>query len=231
MTKPAKQQWKTAKKPDTSDARPVSMSNASIEASRRRKAANVVWQDSDVERAERWDCLGQRGATIWFTGLSGSGKSTTAAAVEAQLIADGRWAYRLDGDNVRHGLCSDLGFSHDDRSENVRRIAEVALLFADAGAVALACLVSPYAADRDKARELHARAGVAFIEVYVSTSLEECSRRDSKGLYARAECGEIADFTGVGSPYEPPASPEVVIDQRYDVETAARLVLEALCER
>jgi adenylyl-sulfate kinase len=210
------------------------MSNVSLQRTRRgaRSApANVVWQASDIERQERWGCIGQRGATVWFTGLSGSGKSTTAAAVEAQLLADGRWAYRLDGDNLRHGLCRDLGFSHEDRTENVRRVAELALLFADAGAVALVCLVSPYAADRQRVRELHARAGLRFLEVHVATSLGECARRDAKGLYARAECGEIADFTGVGSPYEPPVNPDVVIDERHDVESAANAVLEALCDR
>jgi adenylyl-sulfate kinase len=192
--------------------------------------ANVVWQDG-LERQDRWDCIGQRGATVWFTGLSGSGKSTTAAAVEARLLADGRWAYRLDGDNLRHGICSDLGFSHEDRSENVRRVAEIALLFADAGAIALACLVSPYAADRELARTLHERAGLAFVEVYVATNIAICAERDAKGLYARAECGEIADLTGVGAPYEPPARPEVVIDETQDVDTAARMVLEALCDK
>jgi len=203
----------------------------SIEHSPRRKAANVVWQESDVERPGRWDCLGQRGATVWFTGLSGSGKSTTAAAVEAALVAEGRWAYRLDGDNLRHGLCGDLGFSAEDRSENVRRVAEVALLFADAGAVALACLVSPYADGRRRARELHEQAGIRFIEVHVATSLAECARRDAKGLYRRAELGEITDMTGIGDPYEPPARADVVIDERSSVEAAAQLVLDALCER
>lgn len=210
------------------------MSIASLQRARRgarKSPANVVWQASEVDRRERWESIGQRGATVWFTGLSGSGKSSTAAVLEAQLLAAGRWAYRLDGDNLRHGLCNDLDFSHEDRTENVRRVAELALLFADAGAVALACLVSPYAADRERARELHVRAGVQFVEVYVATSLRECARRDPKGLYARAECGEIPGFTGIDAPYEQPRSPDVVIDERYDVETAARLVLAAICER
>jgi len=209
------------------------MSSASLRPARRRAGkspANVVWQTSAVDRRERWDCISQRGATVWFTGLSGSGKSTTAATIEVALLAAGRWAYRLDGDNLRHGLCNDLGFSHEDRTENVRRVAEMALLFADAGAIALACLVSPYAADRECARELHVRAGLQFIEVYVATSLDECARRDPKGLYARAECGEISDLTGIDAPYEPPTNPDVVIDERHDVETAAQLVLDAICE-
>jgi adenylyl-sulfate kinase len=198
---------------------------------RRRGAANVVWQDGIVDRQERWDMLGTRGGTVWFTGLSGSGKSTTAAAVEAALIAEGRWAYRLDGDNLRHGLCSDLGFERQDRAENVRRVAELALLFADAGAIALVCLVSPYRADRALVRELHEQAGLDYLEVYVSTSLEECARRDVKGLYALAERGDIADLTGLGAPYEPPTAPDLEINERLDIEASARLVMTALNQR
>ena len=198
---------------------------------KRRGAANVVWQDGIVDRQERWDVLGTRGATVWFTGLSGSGKSTTAAAVEAQLLAEGRWAYRLDGDNLRHGLCNDLSFDRQDRAENVRRVAELALLFADAGAIALVCLVSPYRADRAQVRELHEQAGLEYLEVYVSTSLEECARRDVKGLYARAKRGDIDDLTGIGAPYEPPTAPDIEIDERLDIEAAARLVMTALGQR
>ena len=207
------------------------MSGASLRPARRRarkSPANVVWQTSAVDRPERWECISQRGATIWFTGLSGSGKSTTAAAIEAQLLAAGRWAYRLDGDNLRHGLCSDLGFSHEDRTENVRRVAEVALLFADAGAIALACLVSPYAADRRCARSLHEQAGIDFVEGFVNTSIEECARRDVKGLYATARGGALANLTGVGAPYEPPAAPDVELTEALDVATATSRVLSAL---
>ena len=193
-----------------------------------RGSADVVWQDSILDRRQRWDCLGQQGATIWFTGLSGAGKSTTAAAVEAHLLAAGRFAYRLDGDNLRHGLCNDLDFSHEDRTENVRRVAEIALLFADAGALALVCLISPYAADRAAARRLHERAGIRFIEVYLSTGIDECTRRDVKGLYARAESGELDNMTGVADPYEPPISPELEIPSGLDVRGATRAVLEAL---
>jgi adenylyl-sulfate kinase len=209
----------------------MSMLSRPIMRRRRRAAANVVWQDGIVDRQERWDVLGTRGATVWFTGLSGSGKSTTAAAVEAQLLAEGRWAYRLDGDNLRHGLCSDLSFDRQDRAENVRRVAELALLFADAGAIALVCLVSPYRADRAQVRELHEQAGLDYLEVYVSTSLEECARRDVKGLYARAERGDIDDLTGVGAPYEPPSAPDIEIDERLDIEAAASLVMTALSQR
>jgi adenylyl-sulfate kinase len=199
-----------------------------MQACESQRSADVVWQDSILDRRQRWDCLGQEGATVWFTGLSGAGKSTTAAAVEAHLLAAGRFAYRLDGDNLRHGLCSDLDFSHEGRSENVRRVAEIAALFADAGAVALACLISPYAADRIAARRLHERAGLRFIEVYLSTDIAECTRRDVKGLYARAESGEIGNMTGVADPYEPPSSPEVEIPAAMDVRGAAQAVLAAL---
>jgi adenylyl-sulfate kinase len=197
-------------------------------ASEQSGSADVIWHESILDRRQRWGCIGQEGATIWFTGLSGAGKSTTAAAVEAHLLAAGRFAYKLDGDNLRHGLCSDLGFSHADRSENVRRVAELAALFADAGAVALACLISPYAADRAAARALHERHGLRFIEVYLSTDVAECARRDPKGLYARAQCGEIDNLTGVADPYEPPSSAELEIPATMDIQSAARMVLAAL---
>jgi adenylyl-sulfate kinase len=189
---------------------------------------NVSWQAGTVERSARWQRLNQNGATIWFTGLSGSGKSTIASAVEEQLIAAHRWAYRLDGDNLRHGVCADLSFSRSDRAENARRVAELALLFADAGAVALVCLVSPYAADRHHARKLHHQAGLDFVEVFVNTSLEECARRDVKGLYAQARGGALANLTGVGAPYEMPSSPDVELTENLDVAAAAARVLRAL---
>ena len=190
--------------------------------------SDVCWHEGNVERDARWRHLGQRGATVWFTGLSGSGKSTVAAAVEEQLIGAGRWGYRLDGDNLRHGVCSDLGFSRNDRAENARRVAELAMLFADAGSVALVCLVSPYAADRRQARAMHEDAGLDFIEVFVNTSLQECARRDVKGLYAKARGGALANLTGVGSPYEPPAAPDVELTEDLDVAAAALRVLGAL---
>jgi adenylyl-sulfate kinase len=207
------------------------MSQLSVDETRRTQsgAPNVVWQEESVDRATRWDCLGQRGATVWFTGLSGAGKSTLAAAVEEQLVRAGRWAYRLDGDNLRHGVCSDLGFSRDDRAENARRVAEVAQLFADAGAIALVCLVSPYEADRIHARKLHEQSGLSFFEVYVATSLAECARRDSKGLYAKADAGTIGDLTGVGAPYEPPRAPDIEINEALTVDAAAARVLSAIC--
>jgi adenylyl-sulfate kinase len=203
------------------------MGNLSVEDPRQ-APANIVWDEGRVAREDRWERIGQRGATIWLTGLSGSGKSTLGAAIEEQLLAAGRWAYRLDGDNLRHGMCSDLGFSRDDRSENVRRVGELAQLFADAGCVALVCLVSPYAADRAHVREAHREQQLDFVEVFVDTSLGECARRDVKGLYARAERGEITDLTGVGAPYERPRAPEITIDEAVDIEAAARMVVAAL---
>jgi len=172
---------------------------------------NVVWHDSVVPRAERWAALGTAGATVWFTGLSGSGKSTVANEVERLLVARGQATYLLDGDNLRHGLNADLGFTTADRDENVRRVGEVARLFADAGVVALVPLISPYRRGRDHARAIHAAAGLTFIEVFVDTPIDECERRDPKGLYKKARAGELRNFTGIDDPYEPPLAPEVVV--------------------
>jgi adenylyl-sulfate kinase len=190
-------------------------------------SANVTWHEGAVERAQRWESIGQRGATVWFTGLPASGKSTVSAAVEAELVRAGRAAYRLDGDNLRHGVCGDLGFTAEDRDRNVRRTAEVARLFADAGLVALVSVVSPYAEARAFARELHERDGLRFIEVFVNTPLEECQRRDPKGLYARARAGTLTGFTGVDDPYEPPCEPDVEL-REVDLAAAVERVLEAL---
>jgi bifunctional enzyme CysN/CysC len=158
---------------------------------------------------ERARHLGVHGATVLFTGLSGSGKSTLAAAVEEQLVQRGQPAFMLDGDNLRHTLCSDLGFSTKDRAENLRRAGEVARLFAEAGTVALVSLIAPCAEERRKLREIHADAGLPFLEVYVNTPLEVCEQRDPKGLYARARAGELADFTGVSAEYEEPKYPDL----------------------
>ena len=192
------------------------------------RSANVVWQPGHLTREQRWAALGGAGGTVWLTGLPSSGKSTVAAAVEARLLADGRPAYVLDGDNLRHGLNGDLGFSAADRAENVRRTAEVAALMADAGVVALVSLVSPFRADRAAARTVHERQGLPFVEVWVSTPLEECERRDVKGLYARARAGEIPDFTGVGQPYEEPEAPEVEVPFGEDLARAVERVLHEL---
>jgi adenylyl-sulfate kinase len=192
------------------------------------RSSNVVWQAGEITREQRWRALGGGGVTVWFTGLPSSGKSTVAAAVEAQLLAEGRAAYVLDGDNLRHGLNGNLGFSAEDRAENVRRTAEVAALMADAGVVALASLVSPYRADRAMARDVHESRGLTFLEVWVSTPLEECERRDTKGLYAKARAGEIPNFTGIGQPYEEPESPELEIRFGEDLAAATDRVMAAL---
>ena len=171
----------------------------------------VVWHPGHVERADRSAATGVEGRVVWFTGLSGSGKSTVAVEVERRLVASGRAAYLLDGDNLRHGLNVDLGFSAADRDENVRRVGEVAALFADAGVVALVPLVSPYRDARDKVRHRVESAGLPFIEVHVATPLEECERRDPKGLYAKARAGELSGMTGIDDPYEAPSAPELVL--------------------
>jgi bifunctional enzyme CysN/CysC len=173
------------------------------------RSENVVWHDSTISRHDRWERLGTHGVTVWFTGLSGSGKSTVANAVAEALHAQGRPFYVLDGDNLRHGLNADLGFSAADRAENVRRVGEVARLFADAGFVALVPLISPYRADRGRARAAHQSAGLGFVEVFVDTPIEMCEQRDPKGLYAKARAGEITGFTGIDDPYEPPLAPEL----------------------
>jgi adenylyl-sulfate kinase len=191
-------------------------------------SANVTWQDATVDRAQRWRALGQQGATIWFTGMPGAGKTTIASAVEARLIEGGRSAYRLDGDNLRHGVCSDLGFSRSDRETNVGRVGEMARLFADAGTIAIVALVSPYADCREKVRRLHEDDALAYVEVFVNTPATECARRDPKGLYARAHRGQLSGMTGVDAPYEPPRAPEVVLTPAIDVGAATELVLAAL---
>lgn len=191
---------------------------------------DVVWHDGGLDRAARQEALGLVGATIWLTGLSGSGKSTVAFEVERRLVGSGRAAYVLDGDNLRHGLNAGLGFSAGDRAENVRRVGEVALLLADAGVIALAPLVSPYRADRDRVRARHDAAGVPFVEVHVATPLEECERRDPKGLYAKARAGEIRGMTGVDDPWEPPEHPDLVL-AGGDPDAQAATVVAALAAR
>ena len=163
---------------------------------------------------------------MWFTGLSGSGKSTLAFAVEEALITRGVAAYVLDGDNVRHGLNRDLGFSPEDRTENIRRIGEVCRLFQDAGIVVLTAFISPYAADRDQVRALHPSG--RFVEVFVDTPIEVCEQRDVKGLYAKARAGEIPEFSGISAPYEPPVDPEIIVDTSAPLEDCVTSILTAL---
>ncbi|BAM02246.1 adenylyl-sulfate kinase [Phycisphaera mikurensis NBRC 102666] len=173
---------------------------------------NLTFHAGEVTAQERAASLGQRGGTVWFTGLSGSGKSTVAVALEKALVARGRHAARLDGDNVRMGLCSNLGFSAEDRAENIRRIGEVAKLQAEAGLVCLASFVSPYARDRDRVAALHRGAGVPYAEVHVAVPLSVAEARDPKGLYKKARAGEIQGFTGIDDPYEEPRNPDLRLD-------------------
>ena len=175
----------------------------------KQKATNVHWHEGDITRVDRHRFLGQKGATLWFTGLSGSGKSTIAVALEAALYERGKLSYRLDGDNIRMGINRNLGFSAADRTENIRRIGEISKLFVDAGLLVLSAFISPYRADRDQVRELHRDDGLDFIEVHVDCSLEIAEQRDPKGLYKKARAGEIKNFTGIGDPYEEPESPEI----------------------
>lgn len=196
------------------------------------KATNVHWHEGDITRQHRADILGHKGATLWFTGLSGSGKSTVAVELEGVLNEMGVLAYRLDGDNVRMGINKNLGFSAEDRTENIRRIGEVAKLFVDAGVIALSSFISPYAADRDQVRALHEAAGMDFIEVYVDCSLAAAESRDPKGLYKKARAGEIKNFTGIDDPYEAPAKPEIHLhsDQQTLAEEVDQ-ILSVLRER
>ena len=196
------------------------------------QTANTVWHPSAVDRSDRWQAAGGAGATLWLTGLSGSGKSTIAVELERQLLAAGRPAYLLDGDNLRHGLNGDLGFSATDRDENVRRVGHVARLFCDAGIVAIVPLISPYRAARQLVRSLHEAAELPFAEVFVDTPLEECERRDPKGLYAKARAGEITGMTGIDDPYEPPLDPEwrFTPDDGEASDVAAKLAASLLAD-
>jgi adenylylsulfate kinase len=173
------------------------------------KATNVTWHHGEVSRDDRYRLMRQKGATIWFTGLSGSGKSTIAVALETALYNRSKMAYRLDGDNVRLGINKNLGFSEQDRTENIRRIGEIAKLFGDAGAISLSSFISPYKADRDEVRRLHQAAKLPFVEVFVDCSLAVAEKRDPKGLYKKARAGEIKNFTGIDDPYEAPENPEL----------------------
>lgn len=192
------------------------------------KATNVHWHSGDIDKEDRYKVLGQKGATIWFTGLSGSGKSTVAVALEKELIRRGKVCYRLDGDNVRLGINKNLGFSAEDRHENIRRIGEVSKLFVDTGVIALSSFISPYRTDRDLVRELHESAGMDFIEVFVDCSLAVAEERDPKGLYKKARAGEIKGFTGIDDPYEEPSTPEVHLhsDEMSVAQELAMLLAE-----
>lgn len=192
------------------------------------KSTNIVWHHSRVDRDFRRQVFGQQGATLWFTGLSGAGKSTLAFTLEHRLVKDRLKSYVLDGDNIRHGLNSNLGFSDADREENIRRVGEVSRLFADAGMIVLSSFISPFQKDRDLVREIHENTGLPFIEVFIDTPLAVCEDRDPKGLYAKARRGEITNFTGISSPYEVPENPEIVIPVDKSPEQSADLIIAYL---
>jgi len=191
---------------------------------------NIVWHHATVTRERRETLNGHKGAIVWFTGLSGAGKSTIAHAVEERLHQMGCRTFVFDGDNVRHGLCADLGFSQENRSENIRRIGEMAKLFTDAGVITLTAFISPFRTDRERVRNI-VRAG-DFLEIYCRCSVEECERRDVKGLYRKARAGEIKDFTGISSPYEDPIRPDLILDSTIlSIDSCVGHVLELLVQK
>ncbi len=195
------------------------------------KATNITWHEGHVSREERGQLLKQKGATLWFTGLSGSGKSTIAYTLEHALVQRGRLAYVLDGDNIRHGLNKNLGFSAADREENIRRIGEVAKLFADCGVLTMTSFISPYRADRDKVRALHVEGKLPFLEVHVNTPIETCEQRDPKGLYKKARAGQLKGFTGIDDPYEPPLQAELTLDATNTSPQQATVLLIEYLEK
>ena len=195
------------------------------------KATNITWHEGHVTREGREGILKQKGATLWFTGLSGSGKSTIAFTLEHALVQSGRLAYVLDGDNIRHGLNKNLGFSAADREENIRRIGEVAKLFADCGVLTMTSFISPYRADRDKVRALHVEGKLPFIEVFVNTPIETCEQRDPKGLYKKARAGQLKGFTGIDDPYEAPLQPELTLDATSTSPQEATVLLIEYLEK
>ncbi len=196
-----------------------------------RKSTNIHWHEGNLPREERWKNLKATGCTMWFTGLSASGKSTIASALEQVLVQRGINSYRLDGDNIRFGLNANLGFSAEDRAENIRRIGEVAKLFADAGVVTLTSFISPYLKDRDNCRAIHDKAGMKFIEVFVDTPIDVCEKRDPKGLYKKARAGELKGFTGIDDPYEAPVKPELVLKPAtQSVEDCVQACLDYLAK-
>ena len=193
------------------------------------KATNVTWHEGLVSREDRYNILRQKGATIWFTGLSGSGKSTIAVALEKALFERDKLSYRLDGDNVRLGINKNLGFSAEDRKENIRRIGELARVFGDAGIIVLSSFISPYKLDRDRVRQLHEAEDLNFIEVFVDCPLDEAERRDPRGLYRKARSGEIKNFTGIDAPYEVPVNPQLHLrTDMLSVEEEVDVILEYL---
>ena len=196
------------------------------------KSTNVTWHDGEVTRADRFNRLGQKGVTIWFTGLSGSGKSTVAVALEKALHSLGKLSYRLDGDNIRLGINKNLGFSAEDRTENIRRIGEISKLYCDTGIITLNSFISPYREDRQQVRRIHEEGGYHFIEVHVNCSLECAEARDPKGLYKKARAGKIKNFTGIDDPYEAPENAEIVLNtDEMSIEEEVETILAYLQEQ
>ena len=196
------------------------------------KATNVHWHHGHITRADRNRLLEQKGATLWFTGLSASGKSTIAVALEAVLYEQGKLCYRLDGDNIRFGINKNLGFSAEDRAENIRRIGEIAKLFVDSSLIVLSSFISPYWKDREQVRKLHEEAGFEFVEIFVDCSLETAEQRDPKGLYKKARAGEIKNFTGIDDPYEAPENPEIHLHtDQMTLEEEVEIIVEYMKEK
>jgi adenylyl-sulfate kinase len=194
-------------------------------------STNATRQEAQATRSQRWELLGTHGATVWFTGLPGAGKTTIASALELRLLEQRRGAYLLDGDRLRRGICADLGFTRADRDRNVKRVGDLARMIADAGMVAVVALVSPYEATRQAVRDQHDADGLPFVEVFVNTPLRLCTERDPKGMYAQAEAGVLDNFTGVDDPYEPPLAPDVELNPDLTVAEAVDTVLRTLDDR
>jgi len=195
-------------------------------------SSDITYHAGSITRTERNACLDQTGLTIWLTGLSGSGKSTIACALEEYLLRSGKYAYRLDGDNIRFGLNKDLGFDEKSRNENIRRIGEVARLFADSGCIAITAFISPYRSDRAGARQLHVKGDIPFVEVFIDAPLDVAESRDPKGLYKKARAGEIKEFTGISAPYETPQDPEIHLKtHELNVGEAVQTIIAYLLAR
>jgi adenylyl-sulfate kinase len=206
----------------------VSLASQSTNGRSPELSANIIWQDSRITREARWQAIGSAGATVWLTGLPAAGKSTIGAALEERLVLGGKLAYLLDGDNLRHGICADLGFSREDRARNTERAGELARLFADAGAIAIVALISPFAQTREAVRERHEQYGLPFIEVHVATPLDVCIARDPKGLYAQCAAGRLAHLTGIDDPYESPTHPDLRLSDQLSVGEAVEAVAGTL---
>ena len=225
--RPVRLSWpsRTRRRTTPRDPNPVSVPTVEISSNATRQ------EEAHATRGRRWELLGTHGATVWFTGLPGAGKTTIASALELQLLQQGRGAYLLDGDRLRRGICADLGFTRTDRDRNVRRVGDLARMLADAGMVAVVALVSPYEVTRRAVRDQHDADGLTFVEVFVNTPLQLCAERDPKGMYAQASAGVLDNFTGVDDPYEPPLAPDVEVTPKLTVAEAVDTVLRRLDDR